>query len=90
MSSSGKLRRFPLTSRIAVSGAILGIISVAVGVIIVGPIANRSASDDSPSSQAVILLVLFGLVAIALSAVLLVGGTAWRRARRPRAGGLPG
>lgn len=78
MSSSGKPRRFPFTSRIAVVGAILGIISVAVGVIIVSPIANRSASDDSPSSQAVILLVFLGLVAIALSAVVLVGGIAWR------------
>jgi hypothetical protein len=90
MSSSGKPRRFPITSRIAVAGAILGIASVAVGVIIVTPIANRSASDDSLSSQAVIFLVLLGLVAISLSAVVLAGGTVWRRVRRPGAGGGQG
>jgi hypothetical protein len=79
MSPSGKQRgnRHP-ASRIALGGAILGGISVAVGVLIMAPIANHSASDDSPSSQATILLVFFGLVIVILSAALYAGAALWR------------
>ena len=65
-------------------GVILGGVSVAVGVLVVAPIADRSASDDSPSSKAAIVLVFLGLVLIVLSAALYSGAALlrWHRRRR--------
>ncbi len=81
MSRSGRPGRYRLTSRIALGGVILGGISLAVGLVVVTPIANRSSSDDSPSSKAAILLIVSGLVAIVLSAVLYAGAALWRWGR---------
>ncbi len=73
--------RYRLTSRIAKGAAILGGVSLAVGLFVVAPIADRSSSDDSPSSIAAIVLIFLGLVTIVLSAALYVADALCRRGR---------
>jgi hypothetical protein len=73
-----------LVSRASVAGLILGGASMAVGLFIVTPIANRSSSDDSPSSIAAIALVSTGLAVTVASAGLWAGGALWDRAHRRR------
>jgi formate hydrogenlyase subunit 3/multisubunit Na+/H+ antiporter MnhD subunit len=73
--------RYHLTSRIAKGGAILGGVALAVGLFVVAPIADRSSSDDSPSSIAAIMLIFLGSVTIVLSAALYVADALWRRGR---------
>ena len=81
--SAGWHRR---ASRAAVAGLILGGSSMAVGLFIVTPIANRSASDDSPSSIAAIALVSVGLAVTVASAGVWAGEALRSRVRRRRAG----
>jgi hypothetical protein len=84
MSTSRSARWHRLASRAAVAGMILGIASLAVGLFIMTPIANRSSSDDSPSSVAAIVLVFYGL-AVAMASAGLWAGEAlrwWARSRR--------
>jgi hypothetical protein len=78
-----------IASRAAIAGMILGIAALAVGVFIMSPIANRSSSDDSPSSVATIALVIYGPAMAVASAGLWAGEALRWRACSRHADGSP-
>ena len=72
-----------LASRAATAGILLGIASLAVGLFIMAPIASRSNADDSASSGATLVLVIYGLAVAVASAGLWAGeALRWRVCRR--------
>ena len=86
MSTSRRAGWHRLVSRATNAGFVLGGVSLAVGLFIMTPIANRAPSDDSPSSIAAITLVCLGMAVTMASTGLWVGQALQGRARSRRAG----
>jgi hypothetical protein len=90
MSTSRSAGWHRLASRAAAGGMVLGIASLAVGLFIMTPIANRSSSDDSPASVAALVLVFYGLAVAVAAAGLWAGEELRWRVRGRRAGRADG
>jgi hypothetical protein len=84
MSTSRSAGWHRLVSRAAIAGSVLGGVSLAVGLFVMTPIANRAPSDDSPSSIAAITLVCLGMTVTVASTGLWVGLALHDRARSRR------
>jgi hypothetical protein len=82
MSTSRRAGWHRQVSRAANAGFVLGGVSLAVGLFIMTPIANRAPSDDSPSSIAAITLVCLGMAVTMASTGLWAGQALHRRQGR--------
>ena len=82
MSTSRSAGWHRLVSRAAIAGSVLGGVSLAVGLFVMTPIANRAPSDDSPSSIAAITLVCLGMAVTMASTGLWAGQALHRRHSR--------
>ena len=87
MSTSRIAKRHRIISRSAIAGTALGIASLAVGIYLnTTPVAN-TGPDDSPGSQAVLVLLVLGLLAAVVSALVWFAETLWWWAHSGRADG---